>query len=98
MTPSTPVRELVFVPSFFVGLKNIELAVPSLSQRPRSLASDKLLTFFVGPNSARMWILLPRIGNLHAMTKEALIASDIRWNRLADVILRVQTKNAKTHK
>src|SRR5437016_4581804 len=97
MAPGAPIRELVFVPGLLVGVENVELAVASLAQRPGQLASDKLLTFFVGPDSARMRILLPRIGNFHAMAKQALVASDIVWNRLANMILRLQTKTTENY-
>src|SRR5260370_30823865 len=94
MAPSAPIRELVFVPGLLIGVEKIELAVAGFAQRPRQLISDKLITFFVGPDGSRMRILLPGVGNFHAMAKEALVAGDISWNRLAAVILRVQAEKA----
>src|SRR5260370_25284312 len=98
MAPRAPIRELVFVPGLLIGVENVELAVARLSQRPRQPTSDKLITLFIGPHSARMRILLPGVGDFHPMAKKAFVASDVGWNRLADMILRVQTKNAQDHK
>src|SRR5258708_33985101 len=92
MAPGAAIRELVFVPGLRIDVENIELTVADLSQRPRQLISDKLITFFVGPDGSRMRILLPGVGNFHPLAKQALVAGDISWNRLADVILPVQTK------
>ena len=69
-------RKLVVFPSGFVWLLNRVFAVPVLLQRPRviRLRADEVVAVIVDADRSRVGVLLPRVGDRHAVAEQALLA------------------------